>query len=390
MVGAEVALGVVLLVGAGLLLRTFDGLMRKPAGFDGAHVITATLSLQDARYTTAEQVNRLFDQSLARMRAMPGVQNAAVALTLPYERALNTGGRFVGGSDIRIINMTYVTSGYFDTLRIPIERGRVFTDADTASAAPSLVVNQAFVKRYSPDQDPIGRQALFGGAPRTIVGVVGDIQQKSGVGQLRTGRRGAGRLPAGESGVRGRTSDGAHVVFAELDRAHGRPAGRRSRRRCSARCSGRSAAAVREVPDARRGARQGGGGQRARATLLGSLALLALVLAAVGIYGLVANSVAERTRELGIRMALGATPMQTLRVAAAPGLILGAAGVVIGLAAARAGSRVMQSLVWGVSVGDPLTFALAAGAVLIVAIVATLTPSLRILRLNPVRALREG
>jgi ABC-type lipoprotein release transport system permease subunit len=111
--------------------------------------------------------------------------------------------------------------------------------------------------------------------------------------------------------------------------------------------------------------------------LLRPLAALALLLAAVGIYGLVANSVAERTRELGIRMALGATPMQTLRVAAAPGLVLGAAGV-------------LQSLVWNVSVGDPMTFALAAGAVLLMAIVATLTPALRILRLDPVRALRQG
>ena len=124
--------------------------------------------------------------------------------------------------------------------------------------------------------------------------------------------------------------------------------------------------------------------------LLGALAAIAVGLAAVGIYGLVANSVTERTRELGIRIALGASPLQALRNAAIPGLALAAVGVAIGLALARAAARVMTTLVWGVAVGDPLTFALAAGAVLAVAIAATLAPSLRILRLNPVRALRQA
>lgn len=390
MVGAEVALGVVLLVGAGLLLRTFDGLMRKPAGFDGTHVITATLSLQDARYTTAERVNQLFDQSLDRMRAVPGVQNAAVALTLPYERALNLGGRFVGGRDIQIINMTYVTSGYFDTLRIPVERGRVFTDADTATAAPSLVVNQAFVRRYSPDQDPIGRQVAFGGTPRTIVGICGDIQQKAGWGNFGpVAAMPAAYMPASQE------SAGAfqmiHTWFSPswIVRTAGPQAGiAADMQRAVQAVDPQLPFAKFRTLDEVRG--EAVAKQRAQAALLGSLAALAFILAAVGIYGLVANSVAERTRELGIRMALGATPMQTLRVAAAPGLVLGVVGVLIGLAVARAGARVMQSLVWNVSVGDPMTFALAAGAILLMAIVATLTPALRILRLNPVSALRQG
>ncbi|HXI31456.1 MAG TPA: ABC transporter permease, partial [Vicinamibacterales bacterium] len=139
LVVAEVAIGVVLLVGAGLLIRSFDGLMALRAGFDGTHVMTATLSLQDARYQTAAAANRLFDASVSRMREIAGVENAAVCLTLPYERALNVGGRWVGakpGADrIDIMNMTYVTPGYFETLRIPLLRGRVFTGADGATAA---------------------------------------------------------------------------------------------------------------------------------------------------------------------------------------------------------------------------------------------------------------
>ena len=147
--------------------------------------MTATLSLQDARYQSAASVNRLFEQTIAKMREAPGVENAAVCLTLPYERALNIGGRWAdakAGDGFGLMNMTYVTPGYFETLRIPIVRGRVFSDADTASGMPVMVVNQTFVKRFSPDQDPIGRQVAQNPLPRTIIGVVGDIQQKAGFG----------------------------------------------------------------------------------------------------------------------------------------------------------------------------------------------------------------
>jgi len=130
--------------------------------------------------------------------------------------------------------------------------------------------------------------------------------------------------------------------------------------------------------------------QRAQALLLGALAGLALLLAAVGLYGLVANSVAERTRELGIRMALGSTSSRAVAVAAVPGIALALIGVGIGLAAARATATIRRHLVWGVSTGDPLTFLLAATVVLLVAVVATLVPTLRIVRLNPIKSLRQG
>jgi len=390
MVGAEVALGVVLLVGAGLLLKTFDRLMHQRPGFDSTHVMSATLSLQDARYATAERVNQLFDRSLEGMRGTPGVESAAVALTLPYERALNMGGRFVGGKTIPIMNLTYVTSGYFDTLRIPIQRGRVFTEADSANAAPVMIVNLAFVKRYSKDEDPIGRQAVIGGVPRTIVGVVDDIQQKSGWGNFGpVGAAPAGYTPAAQ--MQAGFFRMVHTWFSPswiVRSAAGEAAVAVDMQRVVQRVDPLLPfAKFRTLESVRNDAVAG---ERARATLLGSLALLALLLSAVGIYGLVANSVAERTRELGIRIALGATPLQTLIVAAAPGVVLGAVGVAIGLVGARAGARVMQSLVWNVSVGDPATFALAAGVVFVVAVVATIAPSLSILRLDPVRALRQS
>jgi predicted permease len=393
LVVVEVALGVMLLVGAGLLLRTFEHLMNLRAGFDSAHVMTATLSLQDARYRSAAKVNQLFDRTIDNMRRVAGVENAAVCLTLPYERALNEGARWIGntsGSDvIGIMNQTYVTPGYFDTLRIPVIRGRVFTEADTASGRPVIVVNQAFVRKYSADVDPIGRQMGSPASPRTIVGVVGDIQQQAGWGSFGPlGTMAAAYIPAAQ------TSDAflamVHTWFSPnwVVRMAGPQQG----------VAAAMQHAVQSVdpllPFAKFRTLEGVRGetvakQRAQAVLLGSLATLALLLAAIGLYGLVANSVADRTRELGIRIALGATPAATVRVAATPGIAFGAVGVAIGLALARTSSSVLGHLVWGITVSDPLTYLTAAVVVMVVATLAALVPSLRILKLNPIRALRQ-
>ncbi|HYM23169.1 MAG TPA: ADOP family duplicated permease [Vicinamibacterales bacterium] len=395
MVVVEVALGVVLLVGAGLLVRTFDHLLRLSPGFDGTRVMTATLSLQDARYQTASKVNQLFDQSLARLRNAPGVHAAAVCLTLPYERALNTGGRWVGakpGSEqIDIFNETYVTPQYFDALRIPVMRGRVFTDADSAAGAPVMVVNVAFVKRYSRDEDPIGRQIVGGGGapPRTIVGVVGDIQQKAGWGSFGPmAAMAAAYVPAAQ------TSDAflkmVHSWFSPswFVRLAGPQEGAAAEMQRAVQSVDPLLpfAKFRTLDDVRG---ETLATQSAQTTLLGTLAALALVLAAVGLYGLVANSVAERTRELGIRMALGATASRASVAAAAPGITLALVGIAIGLAAARAAATTLRHFLWGVTVGDPLTFAGAAAVVFAVAAIAAIVPALRIVRLNPIKALRN-
>jgi predicted permease len=389
MVGTEVALGVVLLVGAGLLIRTFDYLISKPAGFDSAHVLTATLSLQDARYETSDRVAQLFERTLARMREVPGVQKAAVALTLPYERALNDGFRLVGGDPSgRPFNLTYVTSEYFDALHVPLKRGRLFTDAD-AVGAPVIIVNETFVRRHSPDQDPIGRQIVSNGV-RTIVGVVGDVQTKTAFGNF--GPVGAGPAayvpPAHLSAGYFRT---VHTWFSPswiVKLAGPQEQIIEQMQRAVQSVDPQLPFAKFRTLDDVRG--QAVATPRAQAALLSTLAGLALLLAAIGLYGLMASSVAERTRELGIRLALGASSRQAIVSAAAPGLLLGAIGVAAGLAIARAGATTMSHLVWGVSVNDPLTFALAAGAVLLVAVIATLVPAVRIARVNPIKALRQA
>ncbi|HEY6210954.1 MAG TPA: ABC transporter permease [Vicinamibacterales bacterium] len=401
LVVVEVALGVVLLVGAGLMVRTFDHLMNLPAGFDGSHVMTATLSLQDARYQAATKVNQLFDATIANLHGIPGVEHAAAALTLPYERALNLGGRWVnakaGADQIGIFNETYVTPEYFAALRIPVLRGRIFADADSGGAAPVIVVNQAFVKRYSPDEDPIGRQIGGGSAaPRTIVGIVGDIQQKAGWGGWGPlAPMPAAYIPAAQ------TNDAflkmVHTWFAPSWFVRlGGPAEGSDATAGVAASMQRAVQSVdpllpfakfRTLDDVRG---ETLATQRAQALLSGSLALLAVLLAAIGLYGLVANSVAERRRELGIRMALGATAARASVAAATPGITLAAIGIVIGLAAARGVSTLLRHFLWGVTVGDPVTFASAAGIVFAIAVVAVVVPALRIVRLNPIRALRSS
>src|SRR5581483_716935 len=393
LVVVEVALGVVLLVGAGLLVRTFVQLTQLTPGFDGTHVMTGMLSLQDARYQSSAKVNQLFDRTIANLREIPAVEGAAAALTLPYERALNLGGRWVnapaGADRINIFNETYVTPDYFSTLRVPILRGRGITAADSATAAPVIVINQAFAKRYSPDEDPIGRQINSGGV-RTIVGIVGDIQQKAGWGEWGPmAPMPAAYIPAAQ------TSDAflkmTHTWFAPswFVRTAGSPqaAAADMQRAVQAVDPLLPFAKFRTLADVRD---ETLATQRAQAILLASLSGLALLLAAIGLSGLVASAVAERTRELGIRMALGATSSRAIIAAARPGIVLAACGVGVGLVAARFATQTLRHLIWGVTTSDPLTFAGAAGVVLVTAIVAALVPALRIVKLDPLRALRQA
>jgi predicted permease len=394
LVASEVALGVVLLVGAGLLIRTFAHLSGLNPGFDARNVITAQLSLQDARYATSPRVNQLFDRSLAQMRELPGVESAAVALSLPYERALNDGFRRLDGGHVdtesQITNMFYVTPEYFRVLRIPLLRGRVFTAADSSTAAPAVVVSEAFVKMYMPGDNALGRHVDLGvGGGREIVGVVGDVQQKSGWGD------GYPLAPMPDIYVPStqvedkfmqlvhgwfspswvvRSSGPAEGTIAEMQRA------------LESVDPQLPFAGFHSMDDVRyRALAQ----ERFQAVLLGALAGLALLLAAVGIYGLIANSVAERTRELGIRLALGATVPQAVRAVALPGVALALAGVVVGSALAGFASRLLRHLMWGVQPGDPRTFAAVGLGLLAVAAAASFLPALRVTRLNPAETLRQ-
>lgn len=393
LVAGEVALGVMLLIAAGLLIRTFAYLEGLNPGFDGRNVITAKVSLQDARYTTSEAVARLFDQSLDRIKLIPGVESAAVGLALPYERGLNMGFRRLDGPHVdsrgNITDLGYVTPSYFEVLRIPLHRGRVFRAADTANSQQVAIVNEAFVRKYLSEQEPLGSHIMTNNIAREIVGVVGDVQQKPGWGPtspiapIPAVYVPAAQTPAGLF----RT---AHTWFSPswLVRTtapqDGIIAG--MQRTMEATDPQLPFAGFRSMTDVQF---RSLAFQRLQATLLGMLGGLALLLAGVGIYGLIASSVAERTRELGIRLALGATSTQAMRAIMAPGIGLTLLGVVIGCVLSRLLVRVMQHIIFGVTPGDPVTFAGVALILLAVAAIASAIPAVRVLRLDPSQTLRH-
>jgi putative ABC transport system permease protein len=391
----EVALGVALLVTAGLLVRTVLNLRGLDPGFDTRGLVTASASLQDARYGTADRVNRLFDDSLARLERAPGVESAAISLGLPYERLLNLGFRIVGQTDARrnhIANVSYVTYRFFDTLRIPVRRGRAFSESDQRSAPLVIVVNETFARLFFPGEDPLGRRLAVAGGERTIVGIVGDVQQRGSgfflAGMIRGPLTNAPQIyvPAGQ------TSDAmlklVHTWFTPVWTARTANAAQASSAVRAAIADTDPQLPLAEVRTMVEVVDQSMGEQRLLTMLVGALAASAVLLASIGIYGLIAHSIAERTREIGIRMALGATVARTIQASALSGVALASAGVVLGGLLAYFSVQLVQSFLWGVEGRDPLTFACAAVLFVVVAAAASVLPALRILRLDPAATLR--
>ncbi len=394
LVVAQVALGVLLLAGSGLLLRTFTHLKGLDPGFDPQQIVSASVSLEDARYRTANSVARLMENTLARVRQEPGVTSAAVGLGLPYERLLNLGFRHADGpeaSDTRslITNATYVTPGFFEVLRIPIRQGRPFDDRDREGSPPVVIVNDALVRTYFKGADPIGRHIRLSGTVREIVGVAGDVQMKPGWGD--NGPLSAMALayvPIGQ------LTDGfvrlvhgwfmpAIVVRSSMPAAQAGGAIRRAVASVDPLLPLASVRTMSEVQSASLGR------ERLLTMLLVALSAAALLVSAIGIHGLIAASVTERTREMGIRLALGATFGQALRTLALPGIVLAGTGTVAGLMGAVAAVPLIRHFVWGISLSDPLTYAGVVAVLLAVATAASVTPALRILRLDPATTLRQ-
>jgi predicted permease len=391
LVGCEVALCLTLLVCAGLLVRTMTYLDGLNPGFDTRHVISAAISLQDARYRTSVAVNRLYALGLDRLRHIPGVESAAVALTLPYERPLNDGFRTLDGDDTKGhgCEVIYVTPGYFETLRIPIRRGRGIEEADTSAGDPVVVISESFARRYYARHEALGGHMRTVGAVRQIIGIVGDVEQHSGMGNFGP----LSMTPTLYVPVM-QLSDAylqlVHVWNSPkfVIRAAGAPGS------LEAQVQAAVAAADPQLPvahfksmdDLRGDITQG---QRYRAALFSSIAGLALLLAALGLYGLISNSVAQRTHELAVRLALGASAGQAIGAAVKPGLLLALAGVAAGYGLSRFAVRFLGSMLFGVRPTDPSTFVAAAAILVAVAAAASYIPAARIPWIDPARTLRD-
>jgi len=389
LVAGEVALTVVLLAASGLLIRSLVHLETLPPGFNPHGVMVAKASLDDARYHNLAVFRKLLDDSTAAMRQIPGVKNAAVGLSLPYERALNDGitlsdGKEAGRQDAT--DLVYVTPGYFDTLQMPVLAGRTFADAGGPNTQKVAVVNQAFARKFYGGSNPVGR---YLDKDTLIVGEVADVSVSSGIyeGAPLMSEQ-AMYIPASQ--VNPQYLPMVHMWF-QPDWVV----------RTAGPVEGLTAAMQRALASADPNLPASGfyamkdlmartlATQRIEVSLLGALAALALLLSAVGIFALVANMVAQRTREIGIRMALGSTLSQAMIQIGRSGAGASLFGVVLGTVLSFGALRVMRSVIYGVGIYDAPSLAAVVLTLVLVALLATALPTLKIAKIDPAQTLRE-
>jgi macrolide transport system ATP-binding/permease protein len=388
LIAGEVALTVVLLAGSGLLIRTLIHLQTLPPGFNPNGVMTAKASLDDARYKDAAPFQQLMSSSVAAMQRIPGVESAAVALTLPYERTLNDGvllhdgpqtGKNIGA------DVVYVTPRFFDVLQMPVLRGRAFTDSDGPNTRPVAIINSAFAQKYFPDLNPVG---LVLDKNALIVGVVSDTQLSSGLNPTapiqseETIYIPAAQVVAPMLMVHAwfqpswivRTSAPVDGLTEQMQRA------------LFSAAPGVPFSGFYRMSDLQAKALST---QRIEVALLSVMAGLALLLSAIGIFALVASLVTQRTRDIGIRIALGSTIRQAITRISGSGIRATGAGLVIGLAMCAVVLPVMRSVVYGVSVYDVPSLAAVIATLALVSLFAATVPALKIARIDPAKTLRE-
>lgn len=385
LVVAEIALAVILLVGAGLLMRSFWQVVSVDAGFEAEGVLTVDVSLPSDLYETDAEVARFHQRLLTELRALPGVRNAGMVSHLPLHGAAINGGFAVEGREAGAGYADYrvASPGYFEAMGIPVLRGRSFDESDTAQAPGVVVINEALARDLWPDDDPIGKRIgnfandgwVYGTDWLEIVGVVGDVRH-------RDLTRGAARETYVHYAQRPMRARGA-VITLQTDRDPTAliPMVRE-----------RLTQLDDQVPadyETMRAIVSGSvADRRFTVTVLGAFAAVALLLAAIGIYGVVSYSVARRTREMGIRMALGAQPRSVRRLVVGSALRTVAIGLAIGTAVAMAASRVIASLLYDVQPTDPSTFGAVILLLLAVGWLASTLPARRCARIDPMLTMR--
>jgi predicted permease len=387
----EVALTVVLLTVAGLLIRTLVYLRTLPPGFNPENVVVAKASLDDARYQGHAGFLNLLRESTAALQSIPGVQSAAVGLTVPYERALNYAVKIADGpqsGNQDMTNLVYVTPAYFETLQIPLRAGRSLSESDIPTSQHVAVINAAFAKRYLGRENSVGRHLLSDGNTIEIVGIAADVVTPPGFtggGPILT--EPTVYVPAAQMPTQ--LVNLAHVWFQPnwIVRTRGKLAG-------IAQQMQQSLAQV--DPDLPISGVYGMSDVLAEALLLqhmevdllATLAALALLLSSVGIYGLVSNLVTQRTRELGIRMALGCTMQSAMLEVSRTGLAATGIGLAGGLLLSSLAVNLLRSQLFGVALYDPLTLCVVSLLLALVALLAAILPTFRIAKIDPAETLR--
>jgi putative ABC transport system permease protein len=385
LVVTEVALALVLLTGAGLMIKSFWRLQQVSPGFDANNLLTMNISLPRQKYSEAQQANVFFDQLFQRLRTMPGVEQVGGADPLPLSNSnittgfLIEGGPILAPADRPEVGERAVTPLYFQTMRIPLLKGRQLSEQDRADAPRVIIINEAMARRFWPGEEVIGKRLGFEDDDGKqswpeIVGIVGDVKHE----RLDAEAKPEVYFPYQQhpknfmSVVVRTTSDPAAMIAAvrqqvlAVDRDQ----------------------PVFDIKTMNERLSKSVAQSRFIMLLLGLFSVLALLLAAVGIYGVMAYTVAQRTHEIGIRMALGAQTRDVLRMVVGQGMTLALIGVGVGLVAAFVLTRLMSSLLYNVTATDPLTFGAVALVLSTVALFASIIPARRATRVDPMEALR--
>jgi len=390
LITGEVALTVVLLAASGLLIRTLIHLETLPPGFNPNGVMAAKASLDDARFHDPAVLGKLLDESTAAMRQIPGVQDAAVGLSLPYERAAINGSLTIRkGTEAEQQVQTdevVVTPGYFEALQIPVLMGRSFTEGDGPDGQHVAIINQTFARKFSHGANPIGH---YVGRNIMIVGVVEDVPVPPGVdpGAPLTGEQ-AMYIPYAQADAASLPLVHAWFQPSWIVRTD-RPVEGLTAQMQRALTSVDPSLPFSGFYSMRDLLTKTLTMQRVEVALLGAMAALALLLSAVGIFALVANIVAQSTREIGIRMALGATIRKAMTDIASTGIRASALGMVLGLILCAGALRAMRSALYGVGVYDAPTILVVLLTLSAVTLLAITVPALRVARIDPARTLRE-
>jgi putative ABC transport system permease protein len=384
LVVCEMALALVLLIGAGLLLESFRRVSAVSPGFDADHVLTLEVSLPASRYPEEAQQARFFDAALEKLAALPGVEAAGASTVVPLVSGDEIYSFVIDGrpevpvSDLPSANYYAASADYFRTLGIPLRKGRYFTEADTAAAAPVAIIDESFARRYFPGEDPLGQRLRIGNrgaVAREIVGVVGEVTHYA----LESGPTTAMYEP-----YRQQAQDSMTIVLrSRTDPAALTTAARRAVLEVD---PAQPVYDVRTMDQVIAGSLAD---RRLPMLLLAIFAGAALLLAALGLYGVVSYAVAQRTHELGVRMALGAGRADVVRLVLSHGMGLALAGVGLGLCAALLLTRAVSRLLFGVQPTDPIVYGALSVGLVCVALVASLLPAHRATRVDPLAALRN-
>jgi len=385
LVAAEMALAVVLVVGAALMARTFGALTSIEPGFDGDRTLTLAVSLPTTRYPDGSASVAFYREAMRQIEEIPGVESVGAIRSLPLAGQIGDWGLDVEGYDESVNpraagDWQIAGPGYFETMGIPIVAGRDVEWADDAEALPVAVVNETFVRHYWPDQEPLGRTFVMSGTTVTVVGVAGDVRHNGLAVEIKD----KFYIPVGQwtAVTRGNPTSLRFVVRTASDPGAYVAPVRDVVRGLDPSLAVAEIATVDDVLSAAVSQ------PRFMVVLMGVFSLIALGLAMIGVYGVIAYGVGRRAQEIGVRIALGAMREDVVGLMVRKGVGMIAVGLVAGLALALALSRYLESLLYGVSSTDPGTFALVAVAFCVVAGVATWIPSRRAAGIDPIRALR--